>query len=83
MKPVDVKSSIYIDHSVQCGDENHKFKVGVRVGILKYKYIFATILQIGQKQLLLSKVKNTEPLTYSNNGCLNPFITEKTEKLNS
>ena len=40
MKPVDVKSSIYIDHSVQCGDENHKFKVGVRVRILKYKYIF-------------------------------------------
>ena len=41
MKPIDVKSSIYIDHSVQCGDENHKFKVGVRVRILKYKYIFA------------------------------------------
>ena len=38
MKPVDVKSSTYIDSS---NDEDPKFKIGDIVRISKYKNIFA------------------------------------------
>ena len=41
MKPLDVKSSIYIDSSKEINDEDPKFKIGDTVRILKYKNIFA------------------------------------------
>ena len=41
MKPIDVKSSIYIEFGVENNNKNPKFKVGDHVGILKYKNIFA------------------------------------------
>ena len=41
MKPVDVKSSIYIDFNKENNKEAHKFKVGDNVKISKYKNIFA------------------------------------------
>ena len=41
MKPVDVKSSTYIDSSKEINDKDHKFKVGDIVIILKYSNIFA------------------------------------------
>ena len=39
MKPVDVKSSIYIDPSKEINDEDPKFKTGHIVRISKYKNI--------------------------------------------
>ena len=41
MKPMDVKSSTYIDVNVENNDEDPKFKVGDHVRISKYKNIFA------------------------------------------
>ena len=41
MKPVDVKSSIYIDFNKQSNNEDPKFEVGDHVRISKYKHIFA------------------------------------------
>ena len=41
MKPVDVKSSTYIDSSKEINNEDPKFKIGIIVRISKYKKIFA------------------------------------------
>ena len=41
MKPVDVKSSTYLDSSKEINDEDPKFKNGDIVRISKYKNIFA------------------------------------------
>ena len=41
MKPVDVKSSTYIDSSKEFDDKDSKFKIGHIVGISKYKNIFS------------------------------------------
>ena len=41
VKPVDVKSSIYIDSSKEIDDKDPKFKIGDIVRISKYKNIFA------------------------------------------
>ena len=41
MKPVDIKSCIYIDFNKENNKEGTKFKVGDHVQISKYKNIFA------------------------------------------
>ena len=41
MKPVDVKSSTYIDYSKEINNKDHKFKIGAIVWISKYKNVFA------------------------------------------
>ena len=41
MKPVDVKSSTYINSSKEISDENPKFKIGDNVRKSKYKNNFA------------------------------------------
>ena len=41
MRPVDVKSSIYIDFNKENNKECPKYKVADHVRILKYKNIFA------------------------------------------
>ena len=41
MKPVDVKSSIYIDFDKENNDKGPKFNVGDHERISKYKNIFA------------------------------------------
>ena len=41
MKPVDVKSSMYIDFYKENNKEGSKFKIGDNVRISKYKKIFA------------------------------------------
>ena len=41
MKPVDVKSSTYIDPSYEINDEDPKLKIVNIVRISKYKNIFA------------------------------------------
>ena len=41
MKPIDVKSRIYVDFDIENSDKDPKFKVGYNVRISKYKNIFA------------------------------------------
>ena len=41
MKPIDVKSSTYIDFDKENNDKDPEFKVGYHVRISKYKTIFA------------------------------------------
>ena len=41
LKPVDVKSSTYIDSSKEINDKNPKFKSGDTARISKYKNVFA------------------------------------------
>ena len=41
MKPIDVKSSMYIDFNKENDKEDRKFKVGHYIRISKYKNIFA------------------------------------------
>ena len=41
MKPVDLKSNIYIDSSKEIKDKNLKFKIGGNLRISKYKNNFA------------------------------------------
>ena len=41
MKPVDLKSSTYIDFDVENNDEDPKFEVGDLLRISQYKNIFA------------------------------------------
>ena len=43
MKPVDVKSSTYIDSNKENNDKDFKYKVGNIVRILKYKNLFAKV----------------------------------------
>ena len=53
MKPIDIKSSTYIDFAVENNDKGPKFKVGDNVRISKYKNIFGKIYTL--------KLKNTVP----------------------
>ena len=41
MKPLDVKSSAYIDYGKETNDKGPKFKFGDIVTLSKYKNIFA------------------------------------------
>ena len=40
MKPIDVKSSTYIDFGIGNNDKEPKFKVGYHIRITKYKNVF-------------------------------------------
>ena len=57
MKPVDVKSSTYIDSSKENNDKDPKFKIVDIVQISDYKNIFfqKVTLQIGPKKFVSSK----------------------------
>ena len=58
MKPVDVKSSIYINSNKEINHKAPNFKVGDIVRVSKYKNIFT--LQIGLKKFLLLKKLKTQ-----------------------
>ena len=66
MKPVDVKSSTYIEFGVENNDHDPKFDVGDQVRILKYKSIFAKGYSPNwsEEVFLIKKFKNTAPWTY-------------------
>ena len=66
MKPVDVKSSTYIDFNKQNNKEDAKFEVGDLVRITKYKNIYAKgyILNWTKEMFVIKRVKNTVPWTY-------------------
>ena len=66
MKPVDVKSSTYIDSSKQMNNEDPKFKIGDIVRISKYKKSFAKGYTRNWTEEIfgIKKFKNTVPWTY-------------------
>ena len=66
MKPVHVKSSIYIDFNKENKKEDPKFKVSDHVRVSKYKNIFAKgyVPNWCEEVFVIKKVKNTVPWTY-------------------
>ena len=60
MKPIDVKSSTYINSSKETNDKDHKFKVGDIVKILKNKNIFAKgfVPNWSEEVFLIKKLKS-------------------------
>ena len=59
MKPVDVKSSTYIDTCKEINDEDSKFNTGDIVRISKYKNIFAKgyVVNWSEEVFVIKKVK--------------------------
>ena len=66
MKPVDVTSDSYAEYNEDSIETKHKFKVGDRVRISKYKNIFAKGYTQNwlEEVFIISKIKNTVPWTY-------------------
>ena len=66
MKPVDLKSNKYINHSKEINDNDPKFKIGDVVRISKYKKIFAKghVPNWSEEAFVIKKVKNTVPWRY-------------------
>ena len=69
MKPVDVKSSTYIDFDNNNNKEDPKFKVGDHVRISKYKNIFTKgyVPNWSAEVLVITKVEDIVPWVYVNN----------------
>ena len=69
MKPVDVKSSTYIDFDNNNNKEDPKFKVGDHVRISEYKNIFAKgyVPNWSAEVLVITKVEDIVPWVYVNN----------------
>ena len=65
MKPVDVKSSTYVNSSKEINNKNRKFKVGNNVRISKYKNAFAEgyTSNLSEEVFLIEKVKSNVPWT--------------------
>ena len=66
MKPVDAKSSKYIDFDEKNNNENPKFKVGDHVRISKYKNIFVKYYTSNwsEEVFVITRVKSTVPWAY-------------------
>ena len=66
MKPIDVKSSAYIDSSKEINEEDPKFKISDIVRISKYEKIFAKgyIPNFSEEVFVIKEVKNTVPWMY-------------------
>ena len=64
MKPVHVKSNIYIESSKESNTKNPKFKIGDIVRISKYQNIFAKgyVLNWSEDVFVIKKVEKTVPL---------------------
>ena len=65
MKPVDVKSSTYIDISVEYNEEDPKFQVRDHSRISKYKSIFANgyTANLSEEVVEIKNIQNTVPWT--------------------
>ena len=66
IKPIDVKTTTYINFEVVSNDKGPKFKVVDCVRISKYKNILVKDFTRNwlEKVLVIKKVKNTVPQTY-------------------
>ena len=75
MKPVDVKSSTYIDFDIENIDKYPKLKVDDHVKISKYKNVFGKdqTLNWAEEIFVVIKVKSNVPYTYD----INDFDTEE------
>ena len=62
MKPIDVKSSTYIDFEVENNNKVHKFKVYDRVRISKYKNIFAKAYTPNWSEKVFANKKFKDPV---------------------
>ena len=64
MKPVNVKSNIYIESSKEINTKNPKFKIGDILRISKYKNIFAKVYvpNWSEEVFLIKKVEKTVPM---------------------
>ena len=90
MKPVDVKSSIYIiDFTKENNKKGPKFKVGDHVRTSKYQTIFAKgyIRNWSEEMFAFTKVKNTVPWRYvisvlNSEELLERFTKKKMQKTN-
>ena len=61
MKPVDVKSSRFIDFGIKNNEKDPEFKISDQVRILKYKSSFPNY---SEENFAIKIVKNTVPWTY-------------------
>ena len=63
MRPINVKSSSYVDTSKEINEKDPKFKIGHIVRISKYKNIFIKgyVLNWSGEVFAIKKVKNTVP----------------------
>ena len=88
MKPIDVKSSTYIDSSKEINEEDPKFKIGDIVRISKYKNIFAKgyVPNWSEEVFVIKKVKNTVPWRYVvrdlNGEVVGTFYEKELQKTN-
>ena len=66
MKPVDAKTSAYIDCEVENNEKSPKFKIGDHVRILKYKNIFAKgyTPNYSEDVFVIKKVKHFVPWAF-------------------
>ena len=66
MKPVDVKSSTYIDFNKEYNKEYPKFELGDHVRIFKYKNIFAKgyVPNWREEFFVIKNLENIFPWTY-------------------
>ena len=79
MRPVDVKSSTYIDFNKENNKEGPKCKVGNHTRISKYKNIFAKsyVSNWSEEIFVIKKVKDTVSLTYVLSDLKDKVIVEK------
>ena len=66
MKPIDIKSSTYIDYGVENNDKTLKFKVDYHERVWKYKRIFAKDYTLNWTEgvYVIKKDKNAVALAY-------------------
>ena len=66
MKPVGVKSSIYIDSSKEINEKDAKFNISGIVRISKYKNIFPIdyVPNWSEEVFVIKRIKSTVPWTY-------------------
>ena len=84
MKPVDIKSNIYIDSSKQINNKNAKFKIDDTVRISKYKNIFAKSYtpNWSEEVFMIKKVKYNVLWAYIISNLNGEEIVEALQKIN-
>ena len=84
MKPVDIKSNIYIDSSKQINNKNAKFKIDDTVRISKYKNIFAKgyTPNWSEEVFMIKKVKYNVFWAYIISNLNGEEIVEALQKIN-
>ena len=81
-KPVDVKSSTYIDSSQEINNKDPKFNIVYIVRISKHKNISAKdyVANLSEDVSVVKKVKNTVPWTIKDKDIVGTFYKKKIPK---